>query len=277
MFLDELEKNQRIYNKNEILPKVIDYHYNLKEFVNNYKSIGGDLSLDDLYNKEIYIKNKNEKEEQERLKENKMIKNIVKNKKLLILSEKFKDYLNKNKKKELVFNQSNINNSKLNETSENSTSFNENYTNIISQVINNRKKFSLKYGNLKKKKNKRLSLEKTELLSIEKMIGGRLRTTENKGSIFYDEDNIDILKNFSKKKSKKIVNRPSSILKDFKYKWYNNDFPYLDCPEFYEKEEKKKLIIDEIKGLINEHKMNNKNKKKRTKSLYNKFFRNKFK
>ena len=282
IILEEIEKNELYYNRNElILPEIVDYHKFLRDFVDYYNSLGGKLALDELYGEEIYIKNKNLKDEQQKIEENKKIKNIIKNKKLLILSEKFKNYLQKNNRRLSAFTKANNNKneklSKLNKTSGNNTSnFIENYTNIISKVIKNRKNFNKKFEKYKKKRSKKLSLGNSELISIQKMIGGHLRST-GKHKFLLNEDTIYDDEYIYNKKIKKFNMNESSKLNNLKYKWYNNEYSYLDCPELYERPDRKKFKIEEIQGLIKERKRNKKNKNKRAKSMYNKFFHNKFK
>ena len=275
IILDNLDRNRYLPNRNQVIfPEIVNYHNYLNDFINMYNSIGGKLYLDELYNDDIYIKNKSIKEEEEEIiKENKKIKNIIKSKKLKILSEKFKNYLKKKEKKlSTISNTKSENNSKEIETSFNSKiSFKENYLNIISNVLKNRKKFYLKYGNNKYRRIKKLSIEQSELISIEKMLGGRLRISQNKEGIFQNDDKFEINKH--KKRNKK----PISILKDSKYKWYTNEYSFLDCPDFYEKPKRKNIFVEEINGLIFENKINNKKRDKNNKSIYNKFFKNKFK
>ena len=81
--IENYDKEQYFYNRNqEILPEVVDYHNYLRYFANMYNSLGGKLSLDELYDEEIYIKNKKIKDEEEKIRENKMIKKMIKNRKL---------------------------------------------------------------------------------------------------------------------------------------------------------------------------------------------------
>lgn len=271
--LENLEKNKYLYDRKQvILPQVVDYHNYLRDFTNMYNAIGGELYLDELYDEEIYINNKKLIDEEEKIRENKRIKNIIKNKKLTLLSEKFKNYLKKNQRLSKSFNINKEKNSKFNESlNNNNNSFYESYLNIIPKVVKNRKKFNLKYGNLKNRRSKKLSLEKSELISIERMVGGRIRTEQNKGRILFNDDEFET-KNYKRK-----IRKSSSLFKDYKYKWNNNENSFLDCPELYERPKRKNLINDEIKGLFNENKVDKKKKNKRTKSMYNKYFRNKFK
>ena len=271
IFVEILEENEYFYNRNQVvLPEIVDYHNYLRDFTNMYNSIGGELYLEELYNDDIYIKNKNIKEEEEKIKENKRIKNIIKNKKLKILSEKFKNYL-KNKKPSSTSNifQKDL---KGNESSfDSKSSFKENYLNIISKVLKNKKKFSLKYGNNQIRRNKKISKEQSELITIEKMVGGRLHTAQNKIEVSQNDEDFEI------NIDKKTIKKPTSILKNSMAKWYNNEYSFLDYPDFYEKPKRKNIIFEEIKGFLGENKINNNSKRnKKSKSVYNKYFQNKF-
>lgn len=283
LILENLEKNQYYYNKNEIiLPQVIDYHNYLRDFANMYNSIGGNISLDELYNEEIYIQNRNIQDEIEKQKESKMIKKIIKNKKISVLSEKFKDYIQKNKRPiPNKISKNNTNTTKYNDVESNTVvSKDENYSDIISKVLQNKKKFNTKLENFKKKRSKIMSLEKTELISIQKMIGGHLRTTENKENILDNDANILLEFNKNNKlkyKNYRNYNEIPPLLKDLKSNFYDNDNSYLDCPELYERPKRKNIVAGELRLLYNEQKIKNKNKNKRSKSMYNKFFKNKFK
>ncbi len=284
LMVENLEKNQYLYEKNEnVLPQVIEYHKYLKDFANMYNSIGGNISLDELYEEDIYIKNRNIQDELEKEKENKMIKNIIKNKKVSVLSEKFKNYMQKNQKKlsikktskekEKNKSKNKKNKSKYSEIGSTSISNTQDYSNIIPKVIENNN--NTKLESAKKKRTKILSLEKTELKSIEKMIGRHIRTSENKESLLDNEQDINTFE-FNKKNKLKYKNIPP-LLKDYKYNYYDNDNSYLDCPDLYERPKGNKIIKEELRILNEEQKIKNKKKNKRTKSMYNKFFKNKFK
>jgi hypothetical protein len=286
--VEDLEKNQYFYNKNEmVLPQVIDYHNYLRDFANMYNSIGGKISLDELYEEEIYIKNRNIQDELEKQKENQRIKKIIKNKKVSVLSEKFKDYMqknqlrlsNKNVKRLKDKNKKNKSKKKSksteNEIGSTSISNTQNYSNIITKVIENNNNTRLE--NFRKQKSKILSLEKTELMSIQKMIGRHIRTSENKESLLDNDPNQDINTfEFNKNNKHKFKDIPP-LLKENKYNFYDNDNSYLDCPDLYEKPKGNNIIKEELRLLNNEQKSKNKKKNKRTKSMYNKFFKNKFK
>ena len=143
IILEELEKNKYLYNRNEvILPQVIDYHNYLKEFGNMYNSIGGKISLDDLYNKEIYNQNQKEKEQKERQKEKQLIENIIQNKKKSAYQQK-----NNKKPSGISFYKTDESNSKIYDKNlfDTDTSNNEKYKNIINKVIQNEKKFNTNF------------------------------------------------------------------------------------------------------------------------------------
>ena len=122
-----------------------------------------------------------------------------------------------------------------------------------------------------------MSFGKTELISIQKMIGGHLRTTENKENLLDNDANILLEFNKSNKLKYKNYNEIPPLLKDIKSNFYDYDNSYLDCPELYERPKRKNIEAGELRLLYNEQKIKNKNKNKRTKSMYNKFFKNKFK
>lgn len=269
LVLEELERKQYFYNTNEaILPLIIDYHSYLKDMRNMLKSIGEKVSLEELYSKDVYVENEMYNDLEEEKKEKKLI-DAIKKKSYLLDKQKFKVGFYPNKK-----DSHKISDTLLSGSTETTNS--ENYSNIISKVIKNKKRFNTKLEDFKKRRSKKMSLEKTELIAIEKMIGGHIRTSEGKsgGILNDDEDNLDddYLEEIRLKNNMKSTMSKNNDKKKINDKEYS----YLDYPGFYEMPKRKKVKEDETEGLVNKKKLENKKKNRSSHSVYTKFFKNKF-
>jgi len=269
LILEELERKQYFYNTNEaILPLIIDYHNYLKDIRNMLGSIGENVSLDELYNKDVYIENEMYNDPEEEKKEKKLIEKIKK-----------KSYLLRKSKQKVRFYPDKKDSQQISDTlfsGSTETSNSVNYSNIIPKVIKNTKKFNTRLEDFKKRRSKKMSLEKTELIAIQKMIGGHMRTSEgkNKGILNDDDDTLDddYLEGIRLKNNMK-----SNISKNNeKNKLYDKDYSYLDYPGFYEIPKRKKIKEGELAGLFNKKKFENKKKNKSSNSVYTKYFKNKF-
>ena len=271
LILEELERKQYFYNTNEaILPMIIDYHTYLKDTRNMLNSIGEKVSLDELYSKDVYVENEMYNDPEEEKKEKKLIEKI-----------KEKSYfLRKSRAKSRVgFLPNKKDSNEISDTlfsGSTATTKSEDYSNIISKVIKNKKRFDTKLENFKKRRSKKMSLEKTDLIDIEKMIGGHIRTSEGKsGGILHDDD--DTLDDDYIEKIRLKNNTKSTLSKNNdKNKLYDKDYSYLDYPGFYEIPKRKRIKEDELAELIKKKKFENKKKNKSTKSIYTKYFKNKF-
>ena len=148
-------------------------------------SIGENVSLDELYNKDVYIENEMYNDPEEEKKEKKLIEKIKK-----------KSYLLRKSKQKVRFYPDKKDSQQISDTlfsGSTETSNSVNYSNIIPKVIKNTKKFNTRLEDFKKRRSKKMSLEKTELIAIQKMIGGHMRTSEgkNKGILNDDDDTLD--------------------------------------------------------------------------------------
>ena len=273
LILEELERKQYFYNTNEeILPLIIDYHTYLKDIRNMLNSIGEKVSLDELYNKDVYVENEMYNDPEEEKKQIKLIEKI-----------KQKSYLlRKSKQKGKVgFYPDKKDSHQISDTlfsGSTETTNSGNYSNIITKVIKNKNRFNTRLEDFKKRRSKKMSLEKTELIAIEKMIGGHMRTSEGKsGGILNDDD--DTLDDDYIEKIRLKNNKTSTISKNNnKNKLYDKDYSYLDYPGFYEIPKRKRIKEDKSAGVLNKKKFDNKkkNKNKSSNSVYTKYFKNKF-
>ena len=269
LILEELERKQYFYNTNEaILPLIIDYHTYLKDIRNMLNSIGEKVSLDELYNKDVYVENEMYNDPEEEKKEIKLIEKIKK-----------KSYLLRNSKQKVGFYPEKKGSHQISDTlfsGSTETTNNEDYSNIISKVIKNKNRFNTKLEKFKKQRSKKMSLEKTELISIEKMIGGHMRTSEGKmGGILNDDDDTlddDYLEKIRLKNNMK----PTKTKNNDKNKLNDKDYSYLDYPGFYELSKKQRNKEKQSAGLFNKKKFENKKKNRSSNSVYTKYFKNKF-
>ena len=273
LILEELERKQYFYNTNEeILPLIIDYHTYLKDIRNMLNSIGEKVSLDELYNKDVYVENEMYNDPEEEKKQIKLIEKI-----------KQKSYLlRKSKQKGKVgFYPDKKDSHQISDTlfsGSTETTNSGNYSNIITKVIKNKNRFNTRLEDFKKRRSKKMSLEKTELIAIEKMIGGHMRTSEGKsGGILNDDD--DTLDDDYIEKIRLKNNKTSTISKNNnKNKLYDKDYSYLDYPGFYEIPKRKRIKEDKSAGVLNKKQFDNKkkNKNKSSNSVYTKYFKNTF-